>query len=94
MDLTGVVPKLLRRGVISIARLREVVTLAVDDEWLEDDSGAVPDGTEADGTAADSTAVDGAASDGRTAWPTVRGRRCGGRRCSARRGGADGAAAE
>ena len=64
VDLTGVVPKLLRRGVISVARLREVVTLAVDDEWLEDESGAVPDGTEGDGTAADSTAVDGAASDG------------------------------
>jgi tRNA threonylcarbamoyl adenosine modification protein (Sua5/YciO/YrdC/YwlC family) len=30
VDLTGAVPKLLRRGVISIARLREVVTLAVD----------------------------------------------------------------
>jgi L-threonylcarbamoyladenylate synthase len=69
VDLTGVVPKLLRRGVISVARLREVVTLAVDDEWLEDESGAVPDGTEADsteaeGAAADSAAVDGAASDG------------------------------
>ena len=64
VDLTGVVPKLLRRGVISIARLREVVTLAVDDEWMEDDSGAVADGTVADGTAADGTAADDAAVDG------------------------------
>jgi tRNA threonylcarbamoyl adenosine modification protein (Sua5/YciO/YrdC/YwlC family) len=63
VDLTGAVPKLLRRGVISIARLREVVTLAVDDEWMEDDSGAAADGT-ADGAAADGTGVDGAAADG------------------------------
>ena len=75
VDLTGVVPKLLRRGVISVARLREVVTLAVDDEWLEDDSAAAADGMAADGTAAsdgtapddtapDDTPADGAASDG------------------------------
>jgi len=74
VDLTGAVPKLLRRGVISIARLREVVTLAVDDEWMEDDSGPVADGTVADGTAADHpvaddpvadrTAADGAVADG------------------------------
>jgi tRNA threonylcarbamoyl adenosine modification protein (Sua5/YciO/YrdC/YwlC family) len=74
VDLTGAVPKLLRRGVISIARLREVVTLAVDDEWMEDDSGPVADGTVADGTAADDpvaddpmadgTAADGAVADG------------------------------
>jgi tRNA threonylcarbamoyl adenosine modification protein (Sua5/YciO/YrdC/YwlC family) len=64
VDLTGVVPKLLRRGVISIARLREVVTLAVDDEWLEDESGAVPDGTAADDTAPEGAASDGAAADG------------------------------
>src|SRR5215472_9027740 len=59
VDLTGVVPKLLRRGVISVARLREVVTLAVDDEWLEDENAAA-----ADAAAPDGTAEDGAASDG------------------------------
>jgi L-threonylcarbamoyladenylate synthase len=63
VDLTGVVPKLLRRGVISIARLREVVTLAVDDEWMEDDSDAVADGTVADNPAADGAAADHAAAD-------------------------------
>jgi L-threonylcarbamoyladenylate synthase len=63
VDLTGAVPKLLRRGVISIARLREVVTLAVDDEWMEDDTGAVADGTMTDGTAADGTVTDGAVTD-------------------------------
>jgi len=65
VDLTGVVPKLLRRGVISVARLREVVTLAVDDEWLEDDSAAAADGMAAAGAAADGTAAsDGTAPDG------------------------------
>ena len=65
VDLTGVVPKLLRRGVISVARLREVVTLAVDDEWLEDDSAAAADGMAAGGAAADGTAAsDGTAPDG------------------------------
>ena len=65
VDLTGVVPKLLRRGVISVARLREVVTLAVDDEWLEDENAAAADGTSADGAAVgDGTASDGTASDG------------------------------
>ena len=63
VDLTGAVPKLLRRGVISIARLREVVTLAVDDEWMEDDIGAVADGAVADGTVADGAAADGAEAD-------------------------------
>jgi tRNA threonylcarbamoyl adenosine modification protein (Sua5/YciO/YrdC/YwlC family) len=71
VDLTGAVPKLLRRGVISIARLREVVTLAVDDEWMEDDSGAVADGTMTDGTAADGTAADGTAADGTVTAGTV-----------------------
>jgi len=74
VDLTGVVPKLLRRGVISIARLREVVTLAVDDEWMEDDSGtvedsvtdgAVTDGAVTDGAVTDGAVTDGAAPDGR-----------------------------
>ena len=67
VDLTGAVPKLLRRGVISIARLREVVTLAVDDEWMEDDSGAVADGTMTDGTMTDGTAADGTVTDGTVA---------------------------
>jgi L-threonylcarbamoyladenylate synthase len=67
VDLTGAVPKLLRRGVISIARLREVVTLAVDDEWMEDDSGPVADGTVADGTAADDPVADGTVADGTAA---------------------------
>ena len=67
VDLTGAVPKLLRRGVISIARLREVVTLAVDDEWMEDDIGAVADGTMTDGTAADGTVTDGTVADGAAA---------------------------
>jgi tRNA threonylcarbamoyl adenosine modification protein (Sua5/YciO/YrdC/YwlC family) len=71
VDLTGAVPKLLRRGVISIARLREVVTLAVDDEWMEDDSGAVADGTMTDGTMTDGTAADGTAADGTAADGTV-----------------------
>jgi hypothetical protein len=71
VDLTGAVPKLLRRGVISIARLREVVTLAVDDEWMEDDIGAVADGAVADGTVADGAAADGAEADGTVADGTV-----------------------
>jgi L-threonylcarbamoyladenylate synthase len=64
VDLTGPVPKLLRAGVISVARLREVVTLAVDDEWLEDESGAAADGAASDGAASDGAPSDGAASDG------------------------------
>jgi tRNA threonylcarbamoyl adenosine modification protein (Sua5/YciO/YrdC/YwlC family) len=35
VDLTGPIPRLLRPGVISVERLRQVVTLAVDDEALE-----------------------------------------------------------
>jgi len=74
VDLTGPVPKLLRAGVISVARLREVVTLAVDDEWLEDEAGAPADSAASDGTAAggavtdaavtDAAVTDGAATDG------------------------------
>jgi tRNA threonylcarbamoyl adenosine modification protein (Sua5/YciO/YrdC/YwlC family) len=63
VDLTGAVPKLLRRGVISIARLREVVTLAVDDEWLEDESGAAADDAVSDDAAADDAVSDDAAAD-------------------------------
>ena len=66
VDLTGAVPKLLRRGVISVARLREVVTLAVDDEWLEDESAAA-DGAGANGGAADGGSADGAGAGGAVA---------------------------
>jgi len=36
VDLTGPVPRLLRAGVISVERLRQVVTLAVDDDGMQD----------------------------------------------------------
>jgi tRNA threonylcarbamoyl adenosine modification protein (Sua5/YciO/YrdC/YwlC family) len=36
VDLTGPVPKLLRAGAISVDRLREVATLAVEDYWAPD----------------------------------------------------------
>jgi L-threonylcarbamoyladenylate synthase len=71
VDLTGPVPKLLRAGAISVERLREIVTLAVEDEWVpepddteaeSDDTGAESDdtGAESDDTAVDTddTAVD------------------------------------
>ena len=45
VDLTGPVPRLLRAGVISVKRLREVVTLAVDDEALQEED-AWPDSDE------------------------------------------------
>jgi hypothetical protein len=67
VDLTGAVPKLLRRGVISIARLREVVTLAVDDEWMEDDSGVAADGAVTDGSVGGGAVTDGAVGDGAVA---------------------------
>ena len=37
VDLTGSVPRLLRRGVITVERLREVIPLALEDEGLEDE---------------------------------------------------------
>src|SRR5215468_5617329 len=45
VDLTGPVPKLLRAGAISVDRLREVATLAVEDYWAPDsgDTPAEPD---------------------------------------------------
>jgi hypothetical protein len=64
VDLTGPVPKLLRAGAISVERLREVVTLAVEDEWVpeSDDAAVESDDTaaESDDTAAESddTAVE------------------------------------
>ena len=42
VDLTGSVPRLLRRGVISVERLQDVVPLAVDDADPDDDPGEVP----------------------------------------------------
>jgi len=47
VDLTGPVPRLLRAGAISVRRLRDVVTLAVDDDAMQDedtllDNGAQP----------------------------------------------------
>jgi len=38
VDLTGAVPRLLRRGVIPVPRLREVVALIVDDESEDGDA--------------------------------------------------------
>jgi L-threonylcarbamoyladenylate synthase len=38
VDLTGAVPRLLRRGVIPVRRLREVAPLIVDDESEDDDA--------------------------------------------------------
>ena len=38
VDLTGAVPRLLRRGVIPVQRLREVVALIVDDETADEDA--------------------------------------------------------
>jgi tRNA threonylcarbamoyl adenosine modification protein (Sua5/YciO/YrdC/YwlC family) len=64
VDLTGPVPKLLRAGAISVERLREIVTLAVEDEWVpeSDDAAAEPDdaAAESDDAAAESddTAVE------------------------------------
>src|SRR5438034_214814 len=64
VDLTGPVPKLLRAGAISVERLREIVTLAVEDEWVPepDDTAAEPDdmAAESDDAAAepDDTAVE------------------------------------
>ena len=42
VDLIGPVPKLLRAGAISVERLREVVTLAVEDYWAPTDTGDTP----------------------------------------------------
>ena len=38
VDLTGSVPRLLRQGVITVERLREVIPLALEDEALEDEA--------------------------------------------------------
>jgi tRNA threonylcarbamoyl adenosine modification protein (Sua5/YciO/YrdC/YwlC family) len=38
VDMTGAVPRLLRRGVIPVRRLREVVALIVDDELEDEDA--------------------------------------------------------
>jgi len=74
VDLTGPIPRLLRAGVISVERLRQVVTLAVDDDALEDQAGApapadavVPDGEAAPGESA--APRDGDAALGESAAP-------------------------
>jgi len=51
VDLTGSVPRLLRQGVITVERLREVIPLALEDEALGDE---VP----GDGTPVDEVPVD------------------------------------
>jgi L-threonylcarbamoyladenylate synthase len=56
VDLTGPVPKLLRAGAISVERLREVVTLAVEDEWVPE-----PDDTAAESVDAAAEPEDAAA---------------------------------
>ena len=38
VDLTGSVPRLLRQGVITVERLREVIPLALEDETLRDEA--------------------------------------------------------
>src|SRR5262249_27379498 len=76
VDLTGPVPKLLRAGGISVARLRGVVTLAVREEGLGGRGGArargpaddaARDGAWAAGAGPDGAARDGAAPDGASA---------------------------
>jgi L-threonylcarbamoyladenylate synthase len=47
VDLTGPVPRLLRQGAISVERIREVATLAVDDDGMLDEADAAPDQSEA-----------------------------------------------
>jgi tRNA threonylcarbamoyl adenosine modification protein (Sua5/YciO/YrdC/YwlC family) len=41
VDLTGSVPRLLRQGVITVERLREVIPLALEDEALADEAPGV-----------------------------------------------------
>jgi L-threonylcarbamoyladenylate synthase len=43
VDLTGSVPRLLRRGVISVERLQDVVPLALDNADSDDDPDVVPE---------------------------------------------------
>ena len=56
VDLTGSVPRLLRQGVITVERLREVIPLALEDEALGDE---VP----GDGAPVDEVSVDAAPED-------------------------------
>jgi L-threonylcarbamoyladenylate synthase len=56
VDLTGSVPRLLRQGVITVERLREVIPLALEDEALGDE---VPgDGAPVDEVPVDEVPVD------------------------------------
>ena len=56
VDLTGSVPRLLRRGVISVERLQDVVPLAVDDADYDDVPGEVPAGEALEGEAPEGVA--------------------------------------
>ncbi len=63
VDLTGSVPRLLRRGVIPVERLRDVIPVAiVDDEAVPDPAGEVPAG-DPPGPAGDAPAGEAAAGD-------------------------------
>jgi L-threonylcarbamoyladenylate synthase len=65
VDLTGSVPRLLRRGVISVERLQEVVPLAiVDDPDSDDDPDVVPGGVPAEAAPEDEAAEGYALADG------------------------------
>jgi L-threonylcarbamoyladenylate synthase len=61
VDLTGSVPRLLRQGVISVERLREVIPLALEDEALGDE--ALGDEVPGDEVLSDGTPVDEAPGD-------------------------------
>jgi hypothetical protein len=61
VDLTGSVPRLLRQGVISVERLREVIPLALEDEALGDE--ALGDEVLSDEVLSDGTPVDEAPGD-------------------------------
>ncbi|HEY8045824.1 MAG TPA: L-threonylcarbamoyladenylate synthase [Streptosporangiaceae bacterium] len=67
VDLTGSVPRLLRRGVIPVERLRDVIPVAiVDDEAVPEPAGEVPTGDAPAGeaAAAEVPAGDAAGADG------------------------------
>jgi L-threonylcarbamoyladenylate synthase len=64
VDLTGSVPRLLRRGVIPVERLQDVVPLAiVDDADADDDPDVVPGEVPEEAAAQDESAEDGSAED-------------------------------
>src|ERR1700728_1427991 len=61
VDLTGSVPRLLRQGVITVERLREVIPLALEDEELADE--ALADEVPGDEAPVDEVPVDAAPED-------------------------------